>query len=204
MNPATLKNHVWSLVKNPRFIAAIGVAILAVIFLLLLLTGTFSSGGLKTVNYTNSKGVTYNLKFSSKYETRKLLDGNYELVSTVPKAGKYPLTMSIGLVNPETSSGVRKCDGYDKLFDVQNRHIGQKISVCDISTESDDPAESATSIVYIAGFLQDGKAHLITFSQDAPEINLNRTTESQEEMAKFGLQPYQEDIRTIVASIKVK
>ena len=177
-----------------------GVLLLVVAALVtLILTGTISLTGFKTVDYAGTGGGQYRLTYYFDH-TVKDVNGSSSLVSTVSKDGKLPLTISIG--ESEDSGSYRfgeNCSQLEKVFEVQNNKLDQTISVCTVEA----PGEEAPG-VYIAEFIHDGKNHLVVVAQDYSSMRMSDMQDRETALTVFGLQPYENDIKKIIASIEVK
>jgi len=179
----------------------LGLVILGGIFFALVMTNIVALSEFKNMGYTNSKGTSYKLDFYTKHGSKQLNSGEKQLISKVSKYGKFPIALSISTTD-ETSgyNRVKDCAGFTKVFDVQNNNLNQKISVCDFGKHGNLPAGG----VYIAGFMHNDKANIITIGQDYGSIDLSSQSGAQESLTKFGMAPYRTDIERIVASIKVE
>jgi hypothetical protein len=128
--------------------------------------------------------------------------GNKQLVSKVSKEGKFPLTLSIS--NSDSTSGYNRakdCANFTKVSEVDNTFLNQKISICDfIGQRGKLPADG----VYIAAFMYNNKAHIVTIGQDYGDIDLSSQNNAQQSLTRFGLTPYKNDIEKVISSIQVK
>lgn len=189
---------------NPKqlFIkSTIALVVLGAVFTALVMTNIIALSEFKSVAYANSKGASFNLDFYSKHSSKQLTSGNEQLMSKVSKDGKFPIVLSIS--TPDETTGYNRakdCASFTKVFDVQNNNLNQKISICDFGKQGNIPAGS----VYIAGFMHNDKAHILTIGQDYGDINLSSQSGAQESLTKFGIEPYKADIERIVSSIKVE
>jgi hypothetical protein len=156
----------------------------------------------ETVTYTNSKHVRYELDFYKKYSTTKLQSGNTQLVSKVSKDGKLPIAFSIATGEASAYDQLKNCGQYKKLFSVQNDNLKQSIVVCDMQSSQIASNKDYSNTVYIAAFLYKNQTNVITVAQDYSKINTSNQAEMQAATAKFGLQPYQSDIKKIIGSIQ--
>lgn len=175
---------------------------LSVVLAILIATNTIALSTFKPVKYSDSKGTNYQLTFYSKHTTRELKTGNQQLVSKVSEDGKFPLTLSISTSDSNNTNGYEKyknCGSFTKVFDVQNNNLQQNIAVCDVLAGTE-----ANAGVYIAVFTDNNQTHVITISQDISGADLTNSATAQQSIQKFGMQPYEEDIKKIVASIKVE
>ncbi|QQS18041.1 hypothetical protein IPL68_05345 [Candidatus Saccharibacteria bacterium] len=179
--------------------AVVGFVALGGILAVLVATNIIPLSQFKTIEYVNSKGIHYRLNFYTKHSTKTISAGNTQLVSKVSKGGKFPLTLSIANGDESWYSRVKNCGSYTKVFDVQNDNLDQKISVCNLPLGQNTPAG-----VYVAGILYNNQTSIVTFSQDLSGTDLSSPSGAQQSLAKFGLDPYQDDIRKITASIKVR
>ncbi len=176
-------------------------AVLGGVFAALVFTNIIALSQLKTISYTNSSGTHYSLTFYTKHTTKTLKSGNTELVSKVSEGGNYPLTLSIasGPISELDKNGIKTCGGpLPKVFDIQNNNLNQQISVCSFPSTNGEPVG-----VYVMGFATNNQANIVTISQDLSSENTSNQSAAQQSLAKFGLDPYQDDIKQIVASIKV-
>lgn len=179
----------------------IGLAILGCIVTALILTNSVALSEFKTVNYANSKGTNYELSFYSKHSTRQLDSGNTQLVSKVSKNGKFPVVLSISTSDGVSAyNRVKDCTGFAKVFDVKVTSLNRTIPVCDLSKQGQLPGGG----IYIAGFMHDEKAQIITISQDYGDVDLSSQSGAKESLEKCGMDPYRQDIENIVSSIEVR
>lgn len=179
----------------------ITVLVIGGICAILIATNIIALSQFKTIEYINSKGGRYSLQFYTKHTTRTLSSGNKQLISKVSEAGKFPITLSIATATGATSAydRAKDCAGFTKVFAVQNDNLNQKISVCNFSTSQATPGG-----VYIAGILYNNQTSIITIGQDLSGVNLSSQSGARQSLAKFGLDPYQDDIQKIIASIKIE
>lgn len=187
--------------KNVLIKGLFGLGVLGVVFAILVFTNIIALSKFKTIDYANSSGTHYSLQFYSKHTTKTLKSGNTSLVSKVSEGGKYPLTLSIASGSESGYARAKDCSGsgFTKVFDVQNNNLNQKISVCNFSL-----GQSASNGVYIAGILYNNQTSIVTISQDLSGVDLSSQSGAQQSLSKFGLDSYQDDIKKIVASIKVE
>lgn len=178
---------------------AIIFVLLLITFAVLIFTNVIALSEFKTVNYTNSDGTDYKLTFYTKHSTNKLRSGNKQLVSKVSKDNKYPLALSIANAEDSGYNKIKDCSGYKKLYEIQNDNLAQKISVCEIGPGGSEPGG-----VYVAGILYKDEASIVTIAQDLSGVDLSSQSGAQESLPKFGLDPYEEDIKTIVSSISIE
>lgn len=177
----------------------VALTVLGAIFTALVMTNIIALSEFKSVGYTNSKGTSFKLDFYSKHSSKQLNSGNKQLVSKVSKGGNFPIALSISTSDEKsTYNRVKDCASFTKVFEVQNSNLNQKISVCDFGKQGSLPAGG----VYVAGFMHDDKAHIITISQDYGDINLSSQSGAQESLTKFGMEPYKADIERILSSIQ--
>ncbi len=182
--------------------SVIGLLVVGGIFAVLVFTNIIALSQFKTIDYTNSSGSHYSLMFYTKHTTKTLKSGNTELVSKVSEGGKYPLTLSIasGPITELDKNGIKTCNGsLPKVFDVQNNNLNQQISVCSFPSPNGGPVG-----VYVMGFASNNQAHIVTIGQDLSGVDLSSQSGAQQSLPKFGLDAYQDDIKTIVGSIKVE
>lgn len=179
----------------------ITVAIVSAAVAVLSATNVIALTRFKTVDYTNAAGTQFNLKFYSKHSTKILASDSKSLVSEVSNDGKFPLALSIVTGQQSAYAKVKDCSGsgFSKKFDVQNSNFNQTISVCSVSSGSGYP-----SVLYIAGVLYNNQSHIIVIGQDPASMDLTSKTKAQQALSKFGLDVYQDDIKTILSSLKIK
>jgi len=186
---------------NPKKLILTGIVVLVLlggIFAVLLATNVIVLTKFKNIDYVDLKGNHYSLQFYAKHSTKTLSSGTTALVSKVSVDGKFPIFLSIDSTNDSGYARAKDCSGYTKVFDVQNDNLNQKISVCNVPTEQNTP-----NGVYIAGILYNNKASIVIFSQDLSGADLSSQSSAQQSLPKFGIDSYQDDIKKIVASIKV-
>lgn len=179
----------------------VGLVAIGGIFAILVVTNIIALSEFKNVGYTNSNGTSFKLDFYSKHGSKQLNSGNKQLVSKVSKDGKFPIALSISTTDEMSAyNRAKDCSSFTKVFDVQNDNLSQKISVCDFGKQGSLPAGG----VYIAGFMHNEKAHIVTIGQDYGDIDLSSQSGAQQSLSKFGMEPYKEDIERIISSIKVE
>jgi hypothetical protein len=183
----------------------ISLTVLAGVFIALILTNTITLGKFKTIDYTSSQGTRYSLLFYAKHKhaTKTLNSGEtyIQLISKVSESGKFPLTLSIatGPASNMDKNGIKDCSGpLPKAFDTYNNNLNQTISVCAFRLQN------GSAGVYVAGFAYNNKANIITISQDTSGVNLSSKSAAQRSVDEFGMEPYQNDIKKILSSIKVE
>lgn len=187
---------------TPRKLITICVVILVVlggILTGLIFTNIIVFSRFKVIDYTNLSGSRYSLAYYTKHTTKTLKSGNTELVSKVSEGNKYPIVLSIANGDSSGYAKARNCSGFTKVFDVQNNNLNQIISVCNFSLGLNSP-----NSVYIAGFQVGSQTSIVTISQDLSGVDLSSQTGAQQSLLKFGLGPYQDDIKQIIASIKIR
>lgn len=188
---------------NPKQLIIKGIVALVVlgaVFTALIMTNIIALSEFKSVGYTNTKGTSFNLDFYSKHGSKRLNSGNKQLVSKVSKDGKFPIALSISTDETSSYNRAKDCASFTKVFDVQNNNLNQKISVCDFGKQGNLPAGG----VYIAGFMHNDKAHIVTIGQDYGDINPSSQSGAEESLTRFGMEPYKADIERIISSIKVE
>lgn len=189
---------------NPKQLIIKGIialVVLGAVFTALVMTNIIALSEFKSVGYTNSKGTNFKLDFYSKHGSKQLNSGNKQLVSKVSKDDKFPIALSISTTDEMTGyNRAKDCASFTKVFDVQNNNLNEKISVCDFGKQGNLPAGG----VYIAGFMHNDKAHIVTIGQDYGDINLSSQSGAQESLTRFGMEPYKADIERIISSIKVE
>ncbi len=124
----------------------------------------------------------------------------YCIPSKVTKDDKFPVTLSISDSTDSGYARTKDCGSYAKVFDVQNNALNQTISVCDFGKQGDLPAGG----VYIAGIALNNQYYIVTIGQDYSGIDLSSQSGARQSLGRFGLDPYQDDIKTIVSSIKME
>jgi hypothetical protein len=190
---------------NPKQLIIKGIVALIIlggIFTALVMTNIVALSEFKNTSYTNSEGTNFKLEFYTKHGSKQLRSDITQLVSKVSKEGKFPIALSISTTD-ETSgyNRAKDCASFTKVFDVQNNNLNQKISVCDFGKQL---SQGASGNVYIAGFMHNNQAHIVTIGQDYGSIDLSSQSGAQESLSKFGMEPYKADIEKIVSSIKVE
>lgn len=196
--------------------SVIGLVVVGVIITALFLTNIISFGKFKTVHYDNGKGASYSLKFYGRYSVKNVAPSSAsssgssvspdlkELASRVSVNGKTPLTMWITTAEDITESTNRgsfannDCskNGMPKAFDARVDYINTDVSVCVIKQQD-------VELIYIATFHDQSKGYLAYFSQDVDFSKLLSSPQAARDgLAKVGLQDYQDDIKTILASVK--
>jgi hypothetical protein len=200
MGWSQLSSHRSFDIKNLVIKGVIGLIVLGGVFAGLVFTNIIALSQFKSLNYTNSKGTHFQLTFYTKHSTKQLQSGNTQLVSKVSKDDKFPLTLSISDSNENGYARAKDCASFTKVFDVQNSNLNQTISVCDFGKQGNLPAGT----VYVAGFTQNNQQYIVSIGQDYSSIDLSSQSGAQQSLSRFGLDSYQEDIKTIVSSIKVE
>jgi hypothetical protein len=191
--------------RKKLLLFGIPVLVLAVSLLAVLYMGNvISLGEFKSIRYENNKGDNYKLSFYGRYRVNKLQSGQNQLVSKVVKDGKFPVTM---LISSGEDNGAydkfKGCTGYTQVFSTRNEPLSQDIAVCS-SLVSGTATSEARDSVYVAAFRHENVTHLITISQDLSEANITNKATADAALKKFGLGPYNEDLKKIVGSIQVK
>ncbi len=185
--------------KKIILIASSTIGAIVVLFTVLSLTGVIAFSEFRTVSYANSTGSKFKLQFYSKHSVTTLESGQKQLISRVSNDGAFPLTLSIAHASSNGYNSIRSCTGLVKVFDIQNVQLDRKIAVCDFGARGNLPSGS----VYVAGIEHDSQAYIITISQDYSSINISNSAAAQESLTRFGLDPYQDDIKRIIASVQV-
>lgn len=177
-----------------------GLVVISAILAILIATNVIAFSKFKTLDYTNSKGTKYQLTFYSKHTATKLKTGNTQLVSKVSEEGKFPITLSISTADSNGSyDKYKNCGSFTKAFEVENNNLNQNIAVCDVLANT-----QAKAGVYIAVFSASNQSHVLTISQDLSGLDTSSAQAAKDSLQKFGLGPYESDIKTIIASIKVE
>lgn len=177
----------------------IGLAAICIVLVVLIATNVITLSEFKMVTYTDLKDTKYQLTFYSKHTTTELKSGNQQLVSKVSEDGKYPITLSIATSDASGYDKYKNCGSFTKVFEVQNSNLNQNIAVCDVLASTE-----AKAGVYIAVFSENNQTHILTISQDLSGVDTSSPSAAKNSLQKFGLQPYDNDIKTIIASIKVE
>lgn len=149
----------------------------------------------KTVSYVNSDDTHFQLSFYSNYRIKKVESDNKQLVSlasNVSKDDKYPISLSISNSDKKSYDLYKNCPTYDKVLDVNSVSLNQVISVCDIYQGR----------IFMASISENNKYYLVSIGQDYSKADLLEPNKGQESLTRFGLGPYKDDIKNIVASIK--
>lgn len=176
--------------KTLRILAISGIALVCLAVLAFVFSQGFLFGEFKTVKIKNSQG-SYALAFYKK-STRKAISDNTQLVSSVSKGGKLPVVVSVEYGDTSAYEKLKTCDGMAKVTQVTNKNVKQDITICDTAKRANKPG------AYVAGFVYKDKLHIINIGQDLSSTN------GQDTVEKYGLDPYKADLEKIVASIKVK
>ena len=190
----------WSLIKK-------GLSLLICaqfIFISLVLLNVVTLKEFKPVSYKNSQGSNFTFDFYTKHGSKELRSGNKELVSKVPKDGKFPLTISISDTNVNGYNQFKVCSTGREVFSAVNDHIKQKIAVCDLLANREYRGQSVSGLVYAATFTYGKKYYAVTMSQDYSSIDLTNPAQAKQSLTRFNMDPYKEDIKRIVSSIEVK
>jgi len=189
--------------SNPkRMIAGLVITLLAIsiAFAILLATHIIVLSEFKTIHFTNSKGTNYSLNFYTNYKVSTLTGTKSPvLLSKVSKDGKFPLELTITTSDASGYSRLENCANFTKVFDVKNDKLGQNIAVCDALN-----GKGGGLVIYIAGFLKDDHLQTMTFTQDTNGADTSSQAAAQKSLAKFGMTPYQNDIKKIISSIDVQ
>ena len=170
---------------------------------------------LKTVTYDNGEGSRFNLKFYSIYNTNKVYSSVSEqqqsegvdpnlvaLNSKVQLHGKAPIKLFISTSDLTQSNLSRYaknkgCDTIPVAFTVHNDYANDDLNVCSISSKG-------IELLYVVAFKDNSKFYVATILQDVDFSKAGSSPQAaQKALALTGLQSYQDDIKEIVASIKV-
>lgn len=167
----------------------------------LFFTGVISLTGLKNVSYTSQRGTEYGLQFYTDYEEKQISNGDVALISAVSKKDKFPVILNISSTEDTGSKRYGDdCSMFSKVMDVENKNLDQTLNVCGLSANESDE-ESA---VYIIEFIANDQNHLVTIAQDYGSIDLSNAETMEASQAKIGLAAYNDDIKKILSSIKLK
>lgn len=178
----------------------------------------------KTVIYDNGKGNTYSLKFYSRYliknvnestrtgtepdTSNSISPGLEELVSKVWVNGKYPLVLWLES-NPSTNQNDKAfikddCSLHNlkKAFEAHINYIERDVGVCSIAGDVEGKG-SSVDIIYLVTFHDTQKNHIAYFAQDADYKKiLSSQSEAAKSLPKFDLSVYEDDVKTILSSVK--
>jgi len=189
--------------SNPkRMIAGLVITLLtiSIAFAILLATHIIVLSEFKTIHFTNSKGTNYSLNFYTNYKESTLTGTKSPvLLSKVSKDGKFPLELTITTSDASGYSRLENCANFTKIFDVKNDKLGQNIAVCDALN-----GKGGGLVIYIAGFLKNDHLQTMTFTQDTNGADTSSQAAAQKSLAKFGMTPYQDDIKKIISSVDVQ
>ena len=177
--------------------AVVGLAVLGVAVAVLSFTNILPLNRFKTVSFTDRNGSHYRLAFYAKHKNTTLKDGTPALESKVSAGGKFPILVVISATNEAGYSRLSACTGMRKVLDVQNSPLKQTIAVCNLGTTN----QRLPDVVYVAGIKQGDRASVITISQDYSSINVSSASNAQQSIDKFGLEPYQDDIESMLATV---
>lgn len=186
--------------------ALIGLFLNALYYIPLVLLLVFASTvHMKQISFDNGKDATYKLKFYRDYEVRssELQNSKKKLVSKVSKDGKAPVTLYLSKESTNTkkweTDASKTCTGEapPKALEVWNPHINDTITLCDAT----DKKMIDDSVMYIGGFKSGNNVHAVIVLQDIDLSKLITEQQMNEAKPKLGLSTYNEDIKTIVASI---
>jgi hypothetical protein len=187
----------------------VGASILLVVLIALYATNIIGFGTFKSITYKNGRGDTYQLKFYSKYATESTTNKTTDetmktLVSKVSVDGKFPIFLMAYSEDGNNMRGYKDCSNFAKAFEVDNEIIDETIAVCHY-TDKLVEGESFKDKLYIAAFYDNEKTHIILIGQDVTKLdNPKNQKEAKEELNKFGMETYREDIETILSSINVQ
>lgn len=185
-----------SLIKALLIVVVLGGIVAA-----LIVTNIIPLKTMQRTTYTSTDGTQYSLLFYAKHSTTTTKSGATQLVSKLLRDGNYPVNLLISTADDNTYSSLHTCtrQGFSKAFEVQNNALHQTIVVCNVSL-----GQSAPEGVYIAGATHNNKTSIITISQDLSGLDLSSASGAQKSLAKFGLDPYQDDIKSILASLSIQ
>lgn len=186
---------------------------LAIILAVLVLTSVIPLGKFKTITYDNGMGDSYSLKFYSQYSIKDStqilpsssaadVDSNFKvLASKISVNGKSPLTMWAQSSKSDTSTASfsnNDCtrNNLPKVFDIRIDYLNADVAVCAIKQQD-------LEVMYLVAFNDSNTSTLVMFSQDMDWAKLLSSPEAAREgLTKVGLEDYQDDIKTILASFK--
>jgi hypothetical protein len=215
--------------KKPLVIIAICLVLLVGTLVALYFTNIIAFSRFKTITYDNGKGSSFRLKFYSKYSVQNVAQSTADtpkaednpinpnlkhLVSKVSVSDKLPLTLFItggSDVSEKANKGQlamanNDCtqNGMDKAFDAHIDFINADVVVCKITQNlSLGNIERSVVIANIATFHNGDKGYIAYFSQDIDFAkNMSSPENARTGLAKVGLEDYQDDITTILASVK--
>lgn len=170
---------------------------------------------LKTITYDNGEGSQFGLKFYSNYKSDKVYSlvsaqkqsegANPNLVALYSKVqlhGKAPIKLFISTSDLTQSNLSRYaknkgCDTIPVAFTVHNDYANDDLNVCSISSKG-------IELLYVVAFKDSSKFYVATILQDIDFSKAGSSPQAaQKTLALAGLQSYQDDIKEIVASIKV-
>jgi len=160
--------------------------------------------GFKTITYDDGKGYKFQLTFYARYTVKAAPGGSgtQELASQVSVGGLYPLVLTIfkGTQN-QPSSSISSCSGtgLSSALQITNKPTNNTVNLC-----SENQGLNANQPSFYIGVLQSGSTYYtITVDQD---VNFQQLSSSQQNaqagLQKVGLTAYNNDITTIVSSIK--
>jgi hypothetical protein len=186
------------------------------LLLVLILTDTIPLHKFKTITYDNGQGSSFSLKFYRKYSTtttttssRDLINPDlstnknlYQLTSKITNNGKLPVVLSIWY-NPYSQSWDNQFSNCSSkaptAFTVHDSSINTDINTCTLLVSGSNDA------VYV-GVAKVDEQHLLIFTVaqdiDFQKIANKDTSYAKEVVGKIGLQDYQDDLKTIIGSIK--
>lgn len=221
--PGPKRNFIRKIRDNKKKIIIYG-GMAAGITVGLYVAGIISFDKFKTVTYDNGVGSKYEMTFYSKSNQYKQawLGGekelnSTELVSRYTKDDKLPITLSIKASPPEDKAGNtsmvdESCsdEKNPKVMTAYNPHIQKDINVCALRLGVDNPSEE-NDVMYAAVFTYNSKRHNVMISQDifkqvdnySPNISDDKLGKEIDKLeTKTGLKAYQDDLRTILSSIR--
>jgi hypothetical protein len=160
--------------------------------------------GFKTITYDDGKGYKFQQTFYSRYTVKAAPGGSgtQELASKVSVGGLYPLALTIfkGTQNQPASS-ILDCSGagLSSALQITNKSTNSTVNIC-----SENQGLNANQPSLYIGVLQSSNTYYtIVINQD---VNFQKLLTSQQNakagLQKIGLSAYNNDITTIVSSIK--
>lgn len=186
--------------------------ILGVLCIVLALT-IFNPVKLEPITYNNGQGYSFSMQFYSKYylssdfnsltpakslgKNNAKQSGVLGLASKDSRNGKYPIWLAISVerlfVNPQgvPDHNNYSCGSLPTVFTINSKNLNQKLSICSLDGSTGQPA-------YSGAFIDNGYLYHILITQVADKKELS----SSNNASKMGLADYQNDLKTIIGSIK--
>ena len=165
---------------------------------------------LQRTTYTNNKGDKFSILFYMNPVTKAVpnsTDNGIELTSAVSIPGKYPLIFFIESNSASDQTAQALYNQYKNCFSsaplvlsAYNDYFRQTISTCNLPISN---APSGTNVMYIAFFETSSKIYTATFSQDVDWKTVLASPQAAAiGLSKIGVQAYDNDIKTILASVR--